>query len=426
LVADAGAQGALLAPTDLLARQHGVTLRALLRPLGHEVEVLTGSLGAAERRAVLERLRQPPVVGPDGLSRGRVVVGTHALVQEGVAFAELALAVIDEQHRFGVAQREALSAKGQATHLLLMTATPIPRTLAQVVHADLDVSDLRTPPSGRLPIVTGIRTRGQLMAVDGDPARGAYPLIVRQVAAGRRAFVVVPLVEDDPTVDARSVEQIAQELADQLPLAAARLGLAVPPPIRIAAVHGRLRPTERDQAMEGFRSGEVNVLVGTTVLEVGVDVPEATVMLILDADRFGIAQLHQLRGRVGRGEDASYCILVSDSRDPVAQARLRALVATQDGFALAEQDLALRSEGEVLGMVQSGLPPFRVARLERPEDRAVSRQARAIAERLVDDAGDLVPAAAALASELETGWLARIGAGEVLAGSEAEAGEAGA
>lgn len=425
-VADAGAQAALLAPTELLARQHAATLATLLEPLGHGVELLTGSLGAAQRRAVIELLAAPPGgPGPDGLSRGHVVVGTHALVGEEVAFAHLGLVVIDEQHRFGVGQREALAAKGRAPHVLLMTATPIPRTLGQVLHADLAVSDLRTPPAGRLPISTGIRTTSQLMSVDGDAARGTYPLMVREIAAGQRAFVVVPLVEEDPGAGARSVEAVAADLVERLPEAAARLGMPAPPPIRIAIVHGRLPAAERDAVMERFRGGEVTVLVGTTVLEVGVDVPEATVMLILDADRFGVAQLHQLRGRVGRGEARSYCILVSDASDPVARARLQALVETQDGFALAEQDLALRSEGELLGLSQSGLPPLRVARLQRSEDRAVSLRARALAERLVAADGSLPPELAALAAELERGWLARIGAGEVLAAADAESGDVG-
>jgi ATP-dependent DNA helicase RecG len=425
MVADGGAQGALLAPTDLLARQHAATLSAFLEPLGYEVEVLTGSLPAAARRTVLGRLAAPGAPRVDGRSEGRIVVGTHALVQEQVAFDDLALAVIDEQHRFGVAQRDALTQKGQSPHLLLMTATPIPRTLGQVLHADLSVSDLRTPPAGRLPITTGIRSSDQLMSVDGDPTRGTYPLIVREVAAGGRAFVVVPLIED-AGAGIRAAETFAGELVGLLEQAAARSGLPVPPHLAVDIVHGRLRPVERDQVMERFRSGEVNVLVGTTVVEVGVDVPEATVMVILDADRFGVAQLHQLRGRVGRGERRSYCVLVSDSTDPVARARLQALVDTQDGFALAEADLELRDVGDLLGLSQSGLPPFRVARLQRPEDRAVSLIARRLAEEVVAADGTLQPGYELLADELEAGWLRRVGAGEVLAGDDLEGGDADA
>ncbi|MGZ6312976.1 MAG: helicase-related protein, partial [Candidatus Limnocylindrales bacterium] len=423
-VADAGGQGALLAPTDLLARQHALTLAGLLEPLGHRVELLTASLPAARRRATLELIGAPPAtLGPDGLSQGRVVVGTHALVSEAVAFADLALAVIDEQHRFGVAQREALSAKGTAPHVLLMTATPIPRTLGQVFHADLDVSDLRALPAGRLPITTGIRTSDQLMQAGEQPGLGTWPLVVREVAAGQRVFVIVPLIEEDEAETARSVDAVADQLEEQLPLAAETIGLEARTPPRIGRVHGQQRAAERDAAMERFRAGDLDVLVGTTVLEVGVDVPEATVMVILDADRFGVAQLHQLRGRVGRGGARSYCVLVSDSDDPVAQARLRAVAATQDGFELAEQDLALRSEGELLGLAQSGLPPLRVARLQDPADRARSVRARAFAERLVTAQGTLGPEAPGLAAELALGWLAQVGAGEVLAAAPASPAE---
>ncbi len=420
-VADAGHQGALLAPTDLLARQHAVTLGALLQPLGHGVELLTASLPAAERQATLELIGAPPALaGLGGLTRGRVIVGTHALMSDAVAFADLALAIIDEQHRFGVAQREALSAKGVAPHVLLMTATPIPRTLGQVFHADLDVSDLRTPPAGRLPIRTGIRASQQLLRAGDDARQGAYPLIVREVAAGRRAFVIVPLVEEDEATTARSVDAVAEELAGQLAEAARAIGLADRPAARIGRVHGQLKAADRDATMERFRAGQLDVLVGTTVLEVGVDVPQATVMVILDADRFGVAQLHQLRGRVGRGHVRSYCVLVSDSDDPVAQARLKALEETQDGFLLAERDLELRSEGELLGLVQSGLPPLRVARLQAPDDRARSLRARKLAERLVGPDGALRPGLELFADELERGWLATVGAGEVLAEGAAE------
>jgi len=422
-VADAGSQGALLAPTDLLARQHAATLAAFLEPLGHRVELLTGNLTAAQRRAALELLGTPPVAAdPEGRTLGRVVVGTHALVSESVAFADLALAVIDEQHRFGVAQREALSAKGRAPHVLLMTATPIPRTLGQVFHADLDVSDLRTPPAGRLPITTGVRTSAQLMQAGDQPGLGTWPLVARETAAGHRAFVIVPLVEDDEREAARSVDAAAALLEAQLPLAARAAGLP-PRPLRLGRVHGQLKALDRDAVMERFRSGDLEVLVGTTVLEVGVDVPEATVMVILDADRFGVAQLHQLRGRVGRGGARSYCVLVSDSEDPLAQARLAAVAETQDGFVLAERDLELRSEGELLGLAQSGLPPLRVARLQDPRDRARSLRARAIAERLVGSDGALLPGHDELAAELSRGWLARVGAGEVLAEGEAGAGD---
>jgi ATP-dependent DNA helicase RecG len=421
IVADAGRQAALLAPTDLLARQHAATLARFLEPLGHRVTLLTGSLRSAARTAALERLAVP-ATGIDGRTDGFVVVGTHALLEEGVTFDDLALAVIDEQHRFGVAQREALSDKGGAAHVLLMTATPIPQTLGRILHADLDVTDLRAAPAGRQEIATGVRASHQLVwrsrDVAGQPDQpGAYPLLLAEVAAGHRAFVVVPLVEEDPDSGARSAQATADRLAEELPAVAATFDIEVSP--RIGVVHGQMPARVRDDVMDRFRSGDLDVLVGTTVVEVGVDVPEATVMLIFDADRFGLAQLHQLRGRVGRGHDRSYCVLVSDAyaTDEVVRARLDAVAATQDGFALAEQDLALRREGELLGLTQSGLPPLRIATLADPADQRRSVEARALAETLVDDAGALRPGHDALATEMTDGWLRRVGAGDALAPS---------
>ncbi|MEP7158121.1 MAG: ATP-dependent DNA helicase RecG [Chloroflexota bacterium] len=421
-VADAGHQGALLAPTDLLARQHSATLSRLLEPLGHDVTLLTGSLPQAQRREALEVLGAPIEQTTEGRSRGRIVVGTHALVQEAVSFADLRFAVVDEQHRFGVAEREALTSKGRAPHVLLMTATPIPRTLSQIVHADMDVSDLRTPPVGRLEIATGIRRTDQLIWRD-EGREGAIPLLVRQIAGGYRVFVVVPLVEDEPDATVRSVEEGARIVRENWAAASHATGLDIPLP-NIEIVHGQMKATERDERMARFRSGEAQVVVGTTVLEVGVDVPEATVMLILDADRFGLAQLHQLRGRVGRGEARSYCVLVSerypnDNETPTdeqatVKARLDALVKTHDGFELAEMDLEQRREGNLLGLSQSGLPPLRVASLNRPGHRELSARARDLAERVVDESGRLPATYAALEREITSGWLARVGAGEVL------------
>ncbi|CAN5569583.1 ATP-dependent DNA helicase RecG [soil metagenome] len=426
-VADAKAQGALLAPTDLLARQHAQTLGRFLEPLGHDVTLLTGSIGLAARRKALELLASPVDASIEGRTRGHVVVGTHALVQEHVAFADLRLVVVDEQHRFGVAQREALAGKGKAPHVLLMTATPIPRTLGQIVHADLDVSDLRTPPAGRQQIRTGIRRLDEIVRRrDGSP--GALPLLALEVAAGRRGFVVVPLVEEDEEAGARSVEQAAGLVRSNWPAALEIAGLAGFEP-RIEIVHGQVKAAERDARMERFRSGEAQVLVGTTVVEVGVDVPEASVMLILDADRFGVAQLHQLRGRVGRGEAESYCVLVSEryplgdaltDEEATVKARLDALVATTDGFLLAELDLEQRREGDLLGLNQSGLPPLRVASLRREDHRALSVAARRLAEGLLDENGRLPANAARLEHELTAGWLRRVGAGEVLGGTATE------
>jgi ATP-dependent DNA helicase RecG len=292
-----------------------------------------------------------------------------------------------------------------------------------MVHADLDVVDLRTPPSGRLEIVTRIRGMNELVR-RGDGKQGALALIVREVAAGRRAFVVVPLVEEDDDSGAKSVEQGAALVRNDWSEAARAAGID-PPPLSIEIVHGQMKASERDERMDRFRRGESQVLVGTTVVEVGVDVPEATVMLILDADRFGLAQLHQLRGRVGRGESQSWCVLVSerypsssddekDEERAAVKARLDALVRTTDGFALAELDMEQRREGELLGLNQSGLPPLRVASLSRLSHRELSVKARAVAETLVDEAGRVRPDAAALQHEMTHGWLQRVGAGEVL------------
>jgi ATP-dependent DNA helicase RecG len=430
-VADSGRQGALLAPTDLLARQHAATLRGFLEPLGHEVVLLAGSLTASERREALRAIGPEDSTGDaagvlalDGgatgavagpRSTGRVVVGTHALLERAVRFRDLALVVIDEQHRFGVEQRDALAAKGTTPHVLLMTATPIPRTLGQVFYADLDVSDLHSVPEGRVSTITGIRSFGQLMSRDEGSRRGVFPLIVREVVSGHRAFVVVPLVEEDDGSGSVAVGEAAERLERELPEAARLAGIPFPTNLVIGTVHGQVRAADRDRTMEAFRAGEVAVLVGTTVVEVGVDVPEATVMVVLNADRFGLAQLHQLRGRVGRGEAQSYCILVSDTTDEVALQRLRALVGTNDGFALAEADLELRRTGDLLGVLQSGLPPLRVASLAGPEDRELAAQARAHAILLVDREGRLSADAGLLRAELESGWLTRVGAGEALA-----------
>jgi len=415
-VADAGAQSALLAPTDLLARQHAATLSALMEPLGHDVVLLTGSVGAGERREALALAQAPLRSTLLGRSRGLVFVGTQALIGEHIGFADLRLAVVDEQHRFGVAERESLSAKGGSVHVLLMTATPIPQVLGQVIHADLDVSDLRAAPVGRRPVLTGIKRPGGL--------EGTWAKVMEEAAAGRRTFVVVPLIEaegadedvPDSTDEAAGGGGPASAVSAEVE--AARLATLLAP-LRVGMVHGRLRATERDEVMGRFRDGGLDVLVGTTVVEVGVDVPDATMMVIESADRFGLAQLHQLRGRVGRGTHQSYCVLVSDAaEESVAMTRLRAVQRTTDGFELAELDIALRKEGELLGLRQSGLPPLRVARLADPRHRELSLVARREAERLVGPDGQLVDGQVALERELTTGWLARIGAGDVLGADE--------
>ena len=384
-----GRQGAIVAPTDLLARQHAVTLADLLEDLGLPVTLLTGSLSGAGSTSA----RQAIANGMAG-----VIVGTHALLQESVRFADLSLVVIDEQHRFGVEQRGQLEAKadGSPPHVLLMTATPIPRTLGQVLYADLDVSDLRASPSGRLPVTTGIRTRADLA--------GTWQKVRDEAALGHRTFVVVPLVEESEEDDGTAAEAESERLREVLA------------PLRIGLVHGRLRAAERDAQMTRFRDGDLDVLVGTTVIEVGVDVPEATMMVVEDADRFGLAQLHQLRGRVGRGAGQSFCVLVSESTDETARARLEAVRSTRDGFLLAERDFELRREGDVLGLTQSGLPRLRVASLARRDHQELAVRARHHAEQLLDEAGmirggDRSPMDA-LQRELQSGWLRAIAEAE--------------
>ena len=441
VVADQGHQSALLAPTDLLARQHLAMLRRLLEPLGHDVVLMSGTASAAERREARSLAGAPMPRGTAGTSRGLIFVGTHALIQEGVGFADLRLAVVDEQHRFGVADREALAAKGVRPHVLLMTATPIPRTLGTILHADLDVSDIRAAPSGRLAVQTGIRTPDELITRSNGKA-GPLAYLASQVKAGHRGFVIVPLVrppEPDPDLPPSpgpppthiaAAVALIEEGWEAACLAANAPGL----PLRLAVVHGQMKVAERDAQMTRFRAGEVDVLVGTTVLEVGVDVPDATAMIILDADRFGLAQLHQLRGRVGRGRDASGCVLVSAAYpDPsvpdsgltpdalLVRKRLGALRDSTDGFALAELDLELRGAGQLLGLQQSGLPPLRVASLGKPAHRALSGEARRHAEGLLDAAGQLRPGLADLEVELTRGWLRRVGAGDVLGEDELDA-----
>ena len=342
IAADAGTQSALMAPTEILAEQHYRGLRGLLEPLGIPVALLTGSTPAAERAAILAGLADGSIA---------IVIGTHALIQPTVAFRQLALAVIDEQHRFGVDQRAALRDKGPrageeivSPHLLVMSATPIPRTLALSLYGDLDLSVLDEMPPGR----QEIKTRW----LRASERERAYNFIRRQTAEGRQAYIIYPLVEESDAIDARAaVEEFA------------RLSSEVFPDRRLGLVHGRLRSDEKDAAMRAFATGGSDVLVATSVIEVGVDVPNSTIIVIEGADRFGLAQLHQFRGRVGRGEHQSYCILIAEDVTVEAEQRLAALEATNDGFILAERDLELRGPGEFFGRRQSGLPELRLASL---------------------------------------------------------------
>jgi ATP-dependent DNA helicase RecG len=350
-----GRQGALMAPTETLAEQHFLTVADLCFELGVTCALLTSASGKRERSAA---------VGAD------VVVGTHALIQEGVELRDLAVAVVDEQHRFGVAQRKALT-QGRVPHVLHMTATPIPRTLALTVYGDLAVSEIAKPPASRKPVVTSW--------IAEERASAAYERLTRLLREGRQAYVVCPLIEASETTTARAAEAEAE-----------RLRGAELRDFRVGCLHGRMKPTERREVMARFKARELDVLVATTVIEVGVDVPNATVMIVQEADRFGLAQLHQLRGRVGRGAEQSYCLLVSRAPEELtesARQRLQALVDTTDGFELAEVDLDLRGGGALLGTRQSGLSDLRFARIR--SDRRLLERARAVVGEIASVPGPL-------------------------------------
>jgi ATP-dependent DNA helicase RecG len=346
-----GMTGALMAPTETLAEQHFLTLEPICTELGVRTALLTGSVKGEVEGA-------------------QVLVGTHALIQEGVSLDDLAVAVVDEQHRFGVEQRGALAA-GRSPHVLHMTATPIPRTLALTVYGDLSVTEIAKPPANRKPIVTSW--------VTDDRAPEAYRRLRKHLDAGRQAYVVCPLIEQSETSQARAAEAEAE-----------RLRRGELRDYRVGLLHGRLRPAERRELMASFNARELDVLVSTTVIEVGVDVPNATIMIVQEADRFGLAQLHQLRGRVGRSGEQSYCLLVSRAKEELtdnARERLQALVETTDGFELAEKDLELRGEGQLLGTRQAGLSEFRFTRLRA--DRELLERARELAGELVTCEGPL-------------------------------------
>ncbi len=349
-----GYQAALMVPTEILAEQHARNIKRLLAHTPYRVELLTGSLRNAEKRELHE-----------ALSRGeiQIVIGTHALIQEGVRFHNLGLVVIDEQHRFGVLQRAELIRRGYNPDVLVMTATPIPRSLAMTVYGDLDVSIIRDLPPGRTPVRTFLRTEEARPAI--------YHFIATQVRAGRQAYIVYPLVEESEKMDLLNATQMADHLQR-----------VVFPEFRVGLLHGKMRPAEKDDVMRRFLEREIDILVATTVIEVGVDVPNATVMLIEHAERFGLAQLHQLRGRVGRGAAESYCILLAhDLTTPEARERLRVMVETTDGFKIAEKDLEIRGPGELMGTRQSGAPVFRIAHLVR--DRNLLELARREARLLL-------------------------------------------
>ncbi|HEX2765508.1 MAG TPA: ATP-dependent DNA helicase RecG [Candidatus Limnocylindria bacterium] len=352
----AGWQAALMAPTEILARQHHAGLAPLLDRLGVRAELLSGSLPAARKREIHDLIA-------GGMAD--VVIGTHAVISEAVEFPRLGLAVVDEQHRFGVGQRAALQAKGAGgePHVLALTATPIPRTLALTVYGDLSISTIRELPPGRQPIRTEIRDRSALPKIEA--------FLASEASEGRQAFVVVPLVAESEALEAASAEAEAERLRAALP------------DLRIGLVHGQQKADVRDATMTAFAAGEMDVLVATTVIEVGIDVPNASVIVIEDAERFGLAQLHQLRGRVGRGGHRSFCILVSDATDELARERLEVVRGSQDGFHIAGEDLRLRGAGNLLGTRQSGLPPLRVASLFDPRHLRLAERARDLADGIV-------------------------------------------
>ena len=399
--AAAGLQGAFMAPTELLAEQHFSTIADIMARAGHSGErgegmatvcgLLPRPLGIALLHGGMRGSDKERVQHAIAAGEADIVVGTHALIQEQVDFERLGLVVVDEQHRFGVMQRQALRQKGHNPHLLVMTATPIPRSLALTLYGDLDLSVLDELPAGRRAIKTTWREAG-------ERAR-AYRFVRQQVEEGRQAFIICPLIEESPSIEARAATREYE-----------RLSTEVFPQLRLGLLHGRMRPADKEATMRRFRSADIDILVSTPVVEVGIDVPNATVMLIEGADRFGLAQLHQFRGRVGRGQHQSYCILIADDPSPEGRERLDLIERIEDGFALAEEDLRLRGPGEFFGTRQSGLPDLKMARLS---DVALLELARSEAIHLFQRDPTLErPEHRPLAAELARSWCDQGAGGE--------------
>ena len=351
-----GFQTALMAPTEILAHQHHATLSALLSGAGMKVALLTGSTKAAEKRQIYAALESGEI---------HLIVGTHALLSDGVAFHRLGLVVTDEQHRFGVAQRSALAAKSALhPHVLVMSATPIPRTLALIIYGDLDVSVLDELPPGRTPVETFL--------VGEDKRQRMYNFVRKLVGEGRQAYMVCPMVEEgeEATAELKAVTAYARQLQTE-----------IFPDLKVAFVHGKMKPKEKETVMAAFAAGETDILVSTTVIEVGVDVPNAALIIIENAERFGLSQLHQLRGRVGRGKHQSYCVLLSDTKNPDTRERLKVMTHTTDGFVISEEDLKARGPGDFFGKRQHGLPQLRIADLAG--DMRLLKEAQQAAEDLL-------------------------------------------
>jgi ATP-dependent DNA helicase RecG len=375
-----GYQAAIMAPTEVLAEQHYLTIHRWVEPLGVGVALLTSNIKGSEREEIYDRIRRGEV---------QIVIGTHAVIQEQVEFHRLGLAIIDEQHKFGVVQRGLLKKKGGNPDVLVMTATPIPRTLAMTIYGDLDISLIDEMPPGRLPVETKVFTESARNRV--------YRIVEEEVKKGRQVFIVYPLVEESEKLDLMDATQMAEHLQKD-----------VFPGFRIGLLHGRMKSDEKEAIMGEFKERAIHILVATTVIEVGIDVPNASVMVVEHAERFGLSQLHQLRGRIGRGQYPSKCILLAQYRSSEeAKIRLRAMEQTNDGFKIAEQDLELRGPGEFFGIRQSGLPDFRVAHLIR--DTPILIEARREAFRLVQGDPDLEkPSHSALKDVLKKRWKGRL------------------
>ena len=353
-----GFQAVMMAPTELLAKQHLATLKGHFEPLGINVKLLSGSTRAKERSEILEALEGGSI---------DILVGTHAVIQPDVKFNNLGLVITDEQHRFGVNQRSLLAQKGENPNILVMTATPIPRTLAVILYGDLDISVIDTLPAGRKPIRTFLRYR--------DSRKKIYDFVEAQVKEGRQAYVVAPLIGESENIDCKSAEEIYEELCKEYPA------------LRIGLVHGGMKQQDKDAVMESFAEGAIDVLVSTVVIEVGIDVGNATVMVIENCERFGLAQLHQLRGRVGRSGHQSFCILICGTDSETARKRNEIMCSTEDGFVIAEEDLKLRGPGEIFGTRQHGLPELNIADLVKNADMV--EKVKDVARRLIEEDPEL-------------------------------------